>query len=144
MIDKEEHIAVFHVNLQQDILSVVRGRSKTMLTIFWLPPCVNIFYGINIDEKWTFLDHLPTYLPCLVNVVWERPLIPKSSANNDCIQKLESTTNFNLAIQSFWHCCQNYSLNYLMECLSFKITRSKIFMILKNKENIQSCKLWLI
>ena len=24
-----------------------------------LPPCVDIFYGINVDKKWTFLDHLP-------------------------------------------------------------------------------------
>ena len=27
-----------------------------------LPPCVDIFYGMNVDKKWTFLDHLPTYL----------------------------------------------------------------------------------
>ena len=25
-----------------------------------LPPCVDIFYGITVDKKWTFLDHLPT------------------------------------------------------------------------------------
>ena len=25
-----------------------------------LLPCVDIFYGINVDKKWTFLDHLPT------------------------------------------------------------------------------------
>ena len=25
-----------------------------------LPPCVDIFYGITIDKKWSFLDHLPT------------------------------------------------------------------------------------
>ena len=25
-----------------------------------LPPCVDIFYGMNVDKKWTFLDHLPT------------------------------------------------------------------------------------
>ena len=25
-----------------------------------LPPCVDIFYGMNVDKKWTFLDHVPT------------------------------------------------------------------------------------
>ena len=25
-----------------------------------LPLCVDIFYRINVDKKWTFLDHLPT------------------------------------------------------------------------------------
>ena len=25
-----------------------------------LPPYVYIFYGINVDKKWTFWDHLPT------------------------------------------------------------------------------------
>ena len=43
-----------------------------ILTFFdHLPPCVYIFYGINVDKKWTFLT---TYLPRLVNVVCERPL----------------------------------------------------------------------
>ena len=31
-----------------------------------LSPCVDIFYGINVDKMWTFLDHS---LPRLVNVV---------------------------------------------------------------------------
>ena len=44
---------------------LVRGRSQTTLTRFWLffdhlPPCVDIFYGTNVDKKWTFLDHIPT------------------------------------------------------------------------------------
>ena len=39
----------------------IRGRSQTTLTRFWLflttyPPCVDIFYGINVDKKGTFLD----------------------------------------------------------------------------------------
>ena len=38
-----------------------------------LPPCVDIFCSMNVDKKWTFLDHC-TYLPGLVNVVCERPL----------------------------------------------------------------------
>ena len=25
-----------------------------------LPPCVDIFYVMNVDKKWTFLDHLST------------------------------------------------------------------------------------
>ena len=25
-----------------------------------LPPCVDIFYAMNVDKKRTFLDHLPT------------------------------------------------------------------------------------
>ena len=25
-----------------------------------LPPCVDIFYGMNVDKKWTFLDNLAT------------------------------------------------------------------------------------
>ena len=38
------------------------GRSQTTLTRFWLflTTCVDIFYGMNVDKKWTFLDHLPT------------------------------------------------------------------------------------
>ena len=42
-----------------------RGRSQTTMTRFWLffdhlPPWVDIFYGMNVDKKWTFLAHLPT------------------------------------------------------------------------------------
>ena len=34
-----------------------------ILTFFdHLPPCVDIFYGIIVDKKWTFLDHLSTHL----------------------------------------------------------------------------------
>ena len=25
-----------------------------------LPPSIDIFYGMNVDKKWTFSDHLPT------------------------------------------------------------------------------------
>ena len=43
----------------------IGGCSQTTLTRFWLffdhlPPCVDIFYGMNVGKKWTFLDHLPT------------------------------------------------------------------------------------
>ena len=54
----------------------LRGRSQITLTRFWLfyhlPPCVDIFYGINVDKKWTFLDHLPT-LSCKRSL-WTTPL----------------------------------------------------------------------
>ena len=60
----------------------VWGRSPTTLTRFWLfdhlPPCIDIFYGMNVVKKGTFWDHLPTS-PCipytgLVTVVCERPV----------------------------------------------------------------------
>ena len=41
----------------------IRGRSQTTLTRFFfdhLTPCVDNFYGMNVDKKLTFLDHLPT------------------------------------------------------------------------------------
>ena len=38
-----------------------------------LPPCVDIFYGMNVDKKCIFVDLVE--LPCLVNVVCVRPLI---------------------------------------------------------------------
>ena len=43
----------------------LRGHSQTTLTRFWfffhnLPPCVDIFYGMNVDKRWIFMDHLPT------------------------------------------------------------------------------------
>ena len=43
-----------------------RDRSQTTLTKVWLlhiyhlPPCVDIFYGINVDKMCTFLNHLLT------------------------------------------------------------------------------------
>ena len=36
-----------------------------------LPPSIDLFYGMNIDKKWT------TYLPLLVNIVSEQPIITK-------------------------------------------------------------------
>ena len=34
---------------------------ENILAFFFdhLPPCVDIFYGMNVEKKWTFLDHLP-------------------------------------------------------------------------------------
>ena len=42
----------------------LRGRSQTTLTRFWLffdhlSPSVKIFYNMNVEKKWTFLNHLP-------------------------------------------------------------------------------------
>ena len=39
---------------------------KILAFLDHLPPCVDIFYGINVDKKWIFLT---SYLPRLVNVV---------------------------------------------------------------------------
>ena len=32
---------------------------KILVFFDHLPPCVDIFYGIHVDKKWTFLDYLP-------------------------------------------------------------------------------------
>ena len=52
------------------------GRSETTLTRLWLfdhlPHCVDIFYGINIDKRWTFLNHLPT--SSCKSSLWMTPL----------------------------------------------------------------------
>ena len=52
------------------VAALARGRSQTTMTRFFtffdhlplvLPtPYVDIFYGMNVDQKWRFLDHLPT------------------------------------------------------------------------------------
>jgi hypothetical protein len=46
---------------------------KILAFFHHLPPCVDIFYGMNVDKK-TNISEPPTYLPSLVNVVCERPL----------------------------------------------------------------------
>ena len=54
-----------------------RDRSQTTLTKVWLlhiyhlPPCVDIFYGINVDKMCTFLNHLLT-LSCKRSL-WKTP-----------------------------------------------------------------------
>ena len=60
--------------LKSHLNYLLRSCSQTTLTRILgffdhLPPCVYIFYGINVDKKWTFLD----YLPHLVNVICGRP-----------------------------------------------------------------------
>ena len=56
------------------------------------PPCVDIFYGINVDKKWTFLT---TYLPRLVNVACECPLkIKVTQTNYVSRNQLHSTLSF--------------------------------------------------
>ena len=47
------------------LLILLWGRSQTTLTRFWLfnhlpSSCVDIFYGMIVDKKRTFLDHQPT------------------------------------------------------------------------------------
>ena len=44
------------------VLRVVHKLRWQDLGFFYhLPPCVDMFYFMNVDKKWTFLDHLPTY-----------------------------------------------------------------------------------
>ena len=33
---------------------------KILAVFDHLSPYIDIFYGMNVDKKWTFLDHLPT------------------------------------------------------------------------------------
>ena len=33
---------------------------KILAFIDNLSPCIDIFYDMNVDKKWTFLDYLPT------------------------------------------------------------------------------------
>ena len=38
-----------------------------------LSTCIDIFYGMNADKKWTFLDHLPT--SSCKRILWTTPNI---------------------------------------------------------------------
>ena len=49
---------------------------KILVFFDYLPPCVDIFYGMNVDKSGHFKT---TYLPHLVNVVCERPLTKNCS-----------------------------------------------------------------
>ena len=74
-VSHHEHITLSRGHMPGNIW----GRSQTTLTslcLFFdpLPPYVDIFYLINVDKNKTFLDY--QYTP-LVNVICERPLIPK-------------------------------------------------------------------
>ena len=56
---------------------ILRGRSQTTLTWFWLllttyPPALTFFMVWTLTKSGHFCT---TYLPCLVNVVCEQPLI---------------------------------------------------------------------
>ena len=58
--DQVKSIIISVTNLKKGI----RGCTQTTMTGFWLffehlPPCVDIYYGMNVDKKGTFLDHLP-------------------------------------------------------------------------------------
>ena len=44
-----------------------------------LPPYVDIFYGMNVDKKWTFLDHLPT--SSCKRSLWTTPYLDTSIVN---------------------------------------------------------------
>ena len=49
-------LSIFEINWPLGVVHKLRWRNFG----FSWPPCVDIFYGINVDKKWTFLDHLPT------------------------------------------------------------------------------------
>ena len=87
----------------------IRGRSQTTLTRFWLffdrlPPCVDIFYDVNVDKKWTFLNHLPTSSckrSLWMTLVWNRTtyIVWKShttfiQVHTICIANLNVNVNF--------------------------------------------------
>ena len=69
--DQQESLAKLHfeIGARQDPSAPLSEEGKgpfpnyvvKILAFFdHLPPCVDIFYRINADKKWTFLDHLPT------------------------------------------------------------------------------------
>ena len=63
-----------------------------ILTIFdHLPPCIDIFYGINVDRKWTFLDHLPT-LSCKRSL-WTTPKLESYKFAKDILLFNGEATN---------------------------------------------------
>ena len=80
-----------------------------------LPSYVDISYGINVDKKWTFLDHLPTSsckrslwtTPMLfVRFLKQKRLIPKYDVCDVCIAKFSQQMKRYHKL-SF---CQNYVL----------------------------------
>ena len=64
--------------IQQNLKKVVRGRSQTTLTRFWLFfTTYTHVLTFSMLQPLTNSGHFwTTYLPCLVNVVCERPLYP--------------------------------------------------------------------
>ena len=74
----------------------VRGRSQTTFTRFGFflttYPCVDIFYGINLDKKWIFLDHLPT--SSCKRSLWTAP--------NPFVYMLPNQFNFKFMLKKFY------------------------------------------
>ena len=72
------------MNVKQGAVHKLRWQDfNFFLTTY--PPCVDIFYGMNVDSNGHFWT---TYLPRLVNVVCERPLVqfaPQAFCNSVCI-----------------------------------------------------------
>ena len=70
-------------------LMSVRQSKGAFTNYVYKSPCFYIFYGTNVDKKWTFLDHLPT---SFYNVVCECTLmkrIPYFLLNHtECIKVL--------------------------------------------------------
>ena len=78
---------IWEENVGQKQQFYFSGRSQTILTRFVLSlttyPCSDILYGMNVDKKWIFMDHLPTWscklslwtTPYFTSKVWDR--LPK-------------------------------------------------------------------
>ena len=45
-----------------------------------LPPCFDIFYGMKVDKKLTFLDHLPT--SSCKRSLWTTPKLPRQKSSD--------------------------------------------------------------
>ena len=75
----KENLAIDSRHYVDTTLTLCWHYVDTTLTLRWqdfgffdhLPPCVKIFYGINVDKKWSNLDHLPT-LSCK-HSLWTTP-----------------------------------------------------------------------
>ena len=52
------------------------------------PPCFDIFYGMNVDQNWTFLDHLPS-LSCKRSL-WTPPYYPRTHATVSAVGRSEN------------------------------------------------------
>ena len=46
---------------REDKNQTFRNIGKILVFFDHLPPCVDIFYGMNVAKKWTFKDDLPTF-----------------------------------------------------------------------------------
>ena len=115
-IDKQTLIAV-------TATFYIRSCSQTTLIRFWLfmttypPPLTFSMYGMNVDKKWTFLDHLPT--SSCKRSLWITPkMVPKKYYNINkkiiqwklCMYNIVCKTMFLFQVEikkkCHWNLCQ--------------------------------------